>query len=252
MPFSPDTKQGTWRNFCTQEGLTGPCSVSLSPLHHTHVDAHTNTHLYTCVHALTSMYAGTHTSTQIHIHVHSCPHTHRSMCVCSHTCTPAGTQIPAHACVHTQPWGRASPRLFGRPSTTWAGPVTPAASAFLLQDLLLVAATCLCIPCVCVCPTGEPCVWGCVPHRRMSRRLRQQGREDHQLCRGFTSSPQAGSRHTVAGGQERLECLQNLQHGRLGVLAGIYTEVLGARSRLLMHPQPHGDSAVCLALGSKG
>ena len=123
---------------------------------------------------------------------------------------------------------------------------------WLLFLLLLVAATCLCIPCVCVCPTGEPCVCVCVPHRRMSRRLRQQGREDHQLCRGFTSSPQAGSRHTVAGGQERLECLQNLQHGRLGVLAGIYTEVLGARSRLLMHPQPHGDSAVCLALGSKG
>lgn len=194
-----------------------------------HTYKHTNTH--TC--------AQLPTHTQKHVcvqpHMHTCGHTNTCTCVCAHSAL-----------------GQGLPRLFGRPSTTWAGPVTPAASAFLLQDLLLVAATCLCIPCVCVCPTGEPCVWGCVPHRRMSRRLRQQGREDHQLCRGFTSSPQAGSRHTVAGGQERLECLQNLQHGRLGVLAGIYTEVLGARSRLLMHPQPHGDSAVRLALGSKG
>ena len=248
MPFSPDTKQGTWRNFCTQEGLTGPCSVSLSPLHHTHVDAHTNTHLYTCVHALTSMYAGTHTSTQIHIHVHSCPHTQKHVCVQPHMHTCGHTNTCTCVCAHSA-LGQ------GLPQTLWKAlhhlGWTSDPSSFSISSAGPPPGGCH-MPVPTVCPTGEPCVWGCVPHRRMSRRLRQQGREDHQLCRGFTSSPQAGSRHTVAGGQERLECLQNLQHGRLGVLAGIYTEVLGARSRLLMHPQPHGDSAVRLALGSKG
>lgn len=138
-------------------------------------------------------------------HKHVCRHTykHTHMCTVAHINTQkrvcaalrahvrnAHTNTCTCVCAH-QPWGRASPSLWKAP-TTWAGPLTPAASAFLLQDLLLVAATCLCVPCVCVCVCApqEERVCVCVP---TGGEVRPQttGEGGTISCAGFASSPQA-------------------------------------------------------------
>ena len=83
------------------------------------------------------------------------------MCTCTHkhVCrhTYRHTQIHAHVYVLTlSPGAGAPPDSLEDPPLYHLGWTS---AAFLPQDLLLVAATCLCAPCVCVCararPTGE-------------------------------------------------------------------------------------------------
>ena len=185
-PFSPDKKQGTWRNFCTQEGLAGPCSVSPSPQHHTHTHSRG-----LCTHRCTHKYT--------FIYMCTCTHKH----ICRHTCRH--TQIHAHAYVLTlSPGAGAPPDSLEDPPLYYLGWTS---AAFLLQDLLLVGATCLCTPCVCVCVCVCVCARTHAPQE--NEQVPQTAEEGgSSVCRGFTSSPQAGSRHTVEGGQERLERLQ--------------------------------------------
>ena len=178
----PDKKQGTWRNFCTQEGLAGPCSVSPSPQHHTHTQqrpVHTSMH------------------TQIHIYIHL--YMHSQACMQAHI--QAHTNTCTCICAHTQPWGRGSPRLFGRPSS-----LPPR------LDQCSISSTGP-PPGGCHMPVRTVCVCVCVCARARAPQENEQvpqttGEGGPSVCRGFTSSPQAGSRHTVAGGQERLERLQ--------------------------------------------
>ena len=107
------------------------------------------------------------------------------MCTCTHkhVCrhTYRHTQIHAHAYVLTlSPGAGAPPDSLEDPPLYHLGWTS---AAFLPQDLLLVAATCLCAPCVCVCVCAR------APHRRMSRCLRQQGREDHQCAEVLPQVP---------------------------------------------------------------
>lgn len=168
-PFSPDKKQGTWRNFCTSRKASQDPARFHCLLHHTHVDAHTNTHLYMC------------TGTHKHVcSAHIQAHTHTYMCTAhintqKRVCAATRAHVRAHTntctCVRAHSAPGAGPPLDSRKApTTWAGPVTPAASAFLLQDLLPGGCH---MPvrtgrvCVCVCAPQENRVCVCVPHRRI-------------------------------------------------------------------------------------
>ena len=160
-----------------------------------HIYIHVCMHLQACMQVHIQAHMNTCTVAHINTHKHVCMHPHM------HTCRHAQTH--AHAYVHTlSPRARAAPDSLEDPPLHHLG-WTSDPSSFSISSAEPPPDGCqmpVCTVCVCVCV--------CVPLRRISRCLRQQGKEDHQSCTGFTSSPQAGSRHTVAGGRERLECLK--------------------------------------------
>ena len=137
-------------------------TVSSAPHTHTqqrpvHTSMHTQIHIY------------------IHVYMHSQAHMQAHVQAHTNTCTCI--------CAHTQPWGRGSPRLFGRPSSllprldqcsiSSAGP--PPGGCHMPVHTVCV--------CVCVCARAR------TPHRRMSRCLRQQRREDHQCAEVLPQVP---------------------------------------------------------------
>ena len=111
-----------------------------------------------------------HTSmhTQIHIYIHVYMHSQARM----QAHVQAHTNTCTCICAHTQPWGRGSPGLFGRPSSllprldqcsiSSAGP--PPGGCHMPVHTV----------CVCVCVCVRACVRARarMPHRRMSRCLR--------------------------------------------------------------------------------